>query len=754
MPEVGDQDYTENHVIQQTEASTEPKPQKFEYRKLRQYLYIVKRIELKNRSASRSIFTFVDELKDRMNSILEDAKLSKPDLVFNTYLNCLYENEQRTFVLGLIDSINQLRWVENFNDLIDINLEKIRSDKEFLFQTRSVLMNLLFKKTTTFQVFFDLFTNKQVVTPLDCLMETYPYKRPSSELQHSLGKQPARKVVKKNNFLNLFDKTLLGTSRELKHFGYRSQNRSFGDFTKQSFDFEWSHLFTHLLSLRTPQRTYLSRKIFDIKLYTERNVSMPKESIMPHNLWIYKCLDAHRLLDLNLKNMLLIEALNLKIVNDLYCDRGSDDRASVQVDEKQMNGVRVPAIRRQIKPSLLPFVTNTMFSREPNYEFSRMMLRLMSTELRMTSFVLDKDLRTDRFPDLNFDPMHPENSNTHQVLDEILRKHINVDAVWADDPLDMSVPVLSHYGSLDQRAKALGFLTSNFRVSADDSAVDAEFGSERMTTDVYTLGNTKSYMPGLYNDHKVEILKCMVESFRNSFFLPEVPQAFTMCYLLMREFMGSATNEEVSQSILSKEAYFFKSQDCQSRDKLVVSLQKDLLYKVVKKSFILETSLYGDQVAIKKTTLHELIHGWNNQVGLRLESELRRRELHYLDKIDSNSRLTEQYQLEKDLVDFYFKHTMKQFNNVVNSRLAFRNSSFICELDSLQRFSQNIKYDMHLMFDKISDKLVKKSRDEIIALKENNRKLRSSHFDAVKKYKLDLTEMIDQERQATLERMK
>ena len=40
-----------------------------------------------------------------MTGILDDAKLTRPDTVFNTYLNCLFENEQKVLTLALLDVI-------------------------------------------------------------------------------------------------------------------------------------------------------------------------------------------------------------------------------------------------------------------------------------------------------------------------------------------------------------------------------------------------------------------------------------------------------------------------------------------------------------------------------------------------------------------------------------------------------------------------------------------------------------------------
>lgn len=670
---------------------------KFEYRKLRRYLYIVKRIELKNRSNSRGVFVFVEEVKKKMSQILDDAKLAKPDTVFNTYLNCLFENEQRAFILALMDSMAQSRWLECFYDLIDINLEKIRKDKELFFLSRSLLINLIFPKSTSFKIFFDLFsTTEYLKRDLQFAPDKYPYPKAKDKVLKQLHSKQLYSIIRRNNLLNLFECSMINqgdssTSIRVEDGCYRPGSlQSFNDFSFWESDYRWDSLYTQLLAFKSPQRTFISKKAFQILLATSRNISLPKESILPHNIWIFKILDAHRLLDLNLKNMLLLESLNGKIINDLFCglDRES---SSVVINTPRSNGEVDRVVRRHYTPSLLPFLRNSMFTKEENLEFYRLVLRLYSTELHLTSYMSQEDFIGPRYPDLT--ATLPQGTVIVTDVENKLRKNIKIERVWNPDVI---VTKKLHSRPMTPSAQRLGHSqkVSMFEDS-EDSSPKVPYNKDR------------------YNDLKVELLKQITESLRHSFFVTDVAQAFNLSYLLLREFVGEATRDQTANLQLFRKNLILKNERCKERDGVLLAVQREVMTSVVVNSYVLETKTCGDQVVIRKNDLNKLAINWNDKFIRVIEEELKKREVIYLIKIDDIQLEINSSTLNQELIDFYFQYLSKIMGKLVGSRLVLRNSSFISEQDSLARFISFVNQDCELAFDKIASLLDKQTREKI-----------------------------------------
>ena len=716
-------DHPSGIALDPLDSTLPPRRPKFAYRRLRNYLYTIKRIELKNRSNSRSIFAFIDEVKSKMAEILENTKLTKPDTVFNTYLNCLFENEQRVFTIALLDSMAQLRWLENFNDLIDINLEKIRQDNQMFYKVRGVLINLLFPKNATFKVFYDLFTNKHLGEESPLVAEAYPCKQHGSVLPRQMNDKKLKTVIRKNNVLNLFEACFLS---QTNHGGWTSGVESFNEFSHQDFDNRWDNLFTQLLSFRSPERTFISKKIFEIRLALGRDITMPSESIQPHILWIYKMFDSHRLLDLNLKNLLLFEALNSKVVNDHFCDR-QKERSSVVVEDVHLNDVKLEAKRRQIVPSLLPFVSNSMFEKGENYDFSRIVLKIMAMELRLTSSMLEEDLTLERFPDINFS-VPPEHNVGNVEVDLRLKKFVMIDSVWSDDP------VISHVG--------------------DESSNIESRGREEYNPNKPQRPPKVSYSKDVYNRHKLSILKAFVETLRGSWFQDDLAQAYGTNYLLLRELAAQTIGEETVRLKMLTLGVQMKNERGKLLDKLSISLSRQALNTLLASSYILEASPGDEYIAIRKSGLSQVVLGWQQQFVDSVQEELRRRELVYLIKIDDTQLETEANTLNKELLDFYFSHLMSVFDKVVSSRLVMRNSNFITDLDTLARYTVFVNQDADLSYDKLVAQLHNDTRTFLSEKTNQNSRLKAEADETVLNVKVGLISAVETQKEDTLKEIK
>jgi hypothetical protein len=711
---------------------------KFEYRKLRRFFYIVKRIELKNRSNSRGVFVFVEEVKKKMSQILDDAKLAKPDTVFNTYLNCLFENEQRAFILALTDSMAQSRWLECFYDLIDINLEKIRKDKELFFLSRSLLISLLFPKSSSFKIFFDLFSNTDYLKrDLQFCPAKYPYPKAKESILKQLHSKELYSIIRRNNLLNLFECSFInqddvsGRSRVETGWYHPGSLQSFNDFSYLESDNRWDSLYTQLLAFKSPQRTFISKKAFQILLATTRNISLPAESILPHNIWIFKILDAHRLLDLNLKNMLLLEALNGKIINDQHC--GADrETSSVVLSQQQPHGEAERIVKRRYTPALLPFLRNSMFGKQEHLAFYRLVLRMYSTELHLTSYMGQQDLLGSRFPDLS--PSIPQGTAIVTDVETKLRKNIKIDRVWHPDVIMMkkvhSRPLTPSAQGRTHAQRGLFFEES------EDNAGKVPYSKER------------------YNDMKVELLKQITENLRNSFFVTDVTQAFNLSYLLLREFVAEAARDQTANLQVFRKNMILKNERCKERDGVLLSVQREVMTSVVVNSYVLDTKTCGDQVVIRKHDLNNLALKWNEKFTRAIEDELRKREVVFLIKIDDIQIEIDSATLNQELIDFYFQYLSKIMGRLVGSRLVLRNSSFITEQDSLSRYINFVNLDCELTFDKIASLIDKQTREKIEEKHQENQVAIANSQTKVRNLKDKLITKARKIKEDTLQQMK
>lgn len=719
------------------------KKTKFQYKKLRNYLYVIKRIELKNRSTSRPAFNFVEEVKKKMTSILEDAKLTRPDSVFNTYLNCLFENEQKSIAVALMDTIHQQRWLENFSNFIDINMEAISKDKQMVTITRGILISLLFPKFSSYQVFYDLFTTKpNLSTENSNISKQYPHAKNKSALKSQLTSANLNKHIRRNGLLSLFDTLFINRNEANTP---TTSHTAFNGFAVNEFNGKWESLLMQLLSYRSPQRTFISKKIFRVRLCTERDISMPEETILPQNIWLFKVLDSHRLIDMNLKNMILMEAIQTKLINNLFCDTNRE-RTSAEVEEKHLNEVSIITRRRQTVPSLLPFLSNSMFQKKENYEFSRIVLKLKALELHFTSQMVASDLSIERFPDLKmYDTDQTKGPNVEPSDTEIkIRKYVKLETVWTDHPI-------LNFEQKDTPE------TSKKKSVHDKTATNTSRGFNEIEDlmNITTASvSTGTYKRDMYNDNKIEILKSIVEGLRKSFFVDDVPQAFNLCYLLLREFSLQASRDEIARLVIERARIPLKTAKCLAKDRLIVSLQATFMREVFTNSYLLDTGANGEMFAIRKNDFNRVLTDWNQTVEEETMRDLRDRELHYLIKIDDSEMVVENSSLNKELVDFYFRHMLQLFTRIVGSRLVLRNNSFMSELDTLARFSTFMNADFDLVFDKIKSKLVSDTKRMIEQGSSANARAKATHEEAVKRLKSELKSAIELERTETLRRMK
>jgi len=719
------------------------KKAKFQYKKLRNYLYVIKRIELKNRSTSRPAFNFVEEVKQKMTSILEDAKLTRPDIVFNTYLHCLFENEQKSIAVALMDTIHQQRWLENFSNFIDINMEAISKDRQMMTITRGILISLLFPKCASFQVFFDLFSTKpNLLTEKSNISRQYPHAKNKAALKSKLATPNLNRHVRRNGLLNLFDALFINRSVAASP---TAAPPDFNRFAVDEFNHKWESLLMQLLSYRSPQRTFISKKIFRVRLCTERDISMPEETILPQNIWLFKVLDSNRLIDLNLKNMIMLEAIQTKLINNLFCD-SNRERTSAEVEEKHLNEVSVLTRRRQVVPSLLPFLSNSMFQKKENFEFARILLKLKALELHFTSQMLACDLSIERFPDLKMhDTDQSKGLNSELTETEIkIKKQLKIETVWTDRPillLEMrETPETSKKKSIHERT------ATNTSRGANEI--------EELMNITTTSVSAGTYKRDMYNDNKLEILRSIVESLRKSFFVDDVPQAFNLCYLLLREFSQQASRDEISRLVIERAKIPHKTSKCLAKDKLIVTLQSNFMREVFKNCYLLDTGANGEMFAIRKSDFNNVLSDWRQTVEEETMRDLRDRELHYMIKIDDSDMVVENFSLNKELVDFYFRHMLQIFTRVVSSRLVLRNNSFMSELDTLARFSSFMNADFDLVFHKIRSKIVSDTKQMIEQRKNANARAKATHEDAVNRLKAELKSAIELERTETLRRMK
>jgi hypothetical protein len=258
----------------------------------------------------------------------------------------------------------------------------------------------------------------------------------------------------------------------------------------------------------------------------------------------------------------------------------------------------------------------------------------------------------------------------------------------------------------------------------------------------------------MYNDNKLEILRSIVEGLRKSFFVDDVPQAFNLCYLLLREFSLQASRDEISRMVIERAKIPLKTAKCLAKDKLIVTLQSTFMSQIFHNSYLLDTGANGEMFAIRKTDFNRVLGDWHQTVEEETIRDLRDRELHYLIKIDDSDMVVENSSLNKELVDFYFRHMLQIFTRVVRSRLVLRNNSFMSELDTLARFSCFLNADFDLVFDKIKSKIVSDTKQMIEQRNSANSRAKATHEEAVKRLKAELKSAIELERTETLRRMK
>ena len=451
------------------------------------------------------------------------------------------------------------------------------------------------------------------------------------------------------------------------------------------------------------------------------------------------------MIDLNLKNMIMLEAIQTKLINNLFCD-SNRERTSAEVEEKHLNEVSVLTRRRQVVPSLLPFLSNSMFQKKENFEFARILLKLKALELHFTSQMLACDLSIERFPDLKMhDTDQSKGLNSELTETEIkIKKQLKIETVWTDRPillLEMrETPETSKKKSIHERT------ATNTSRGANEI--------EELMNITTTSVSAGTYKRDMYNDNKLEILRSIVESLRKSFFVDDVPQAFNLCYLLLREFSQQASRDEISRLVIERAKIPHKTSKCLAKDKLIVTLQSNFMREVFNNCYLLDTGANGEMFAIRKSDFNNVLSDWRQTVEEETMRDLRDRELHYMIKIDDSDMVVENFSLNKELVDFYFRHMLQIFTRVVGSRLVLRNNSFMSELDTLARFSSFMNADFDLVFHKIRSKIVSDTKQMIEQRKNANARAKATHEEAVNRLKAELKSAIELERTETLRRMK
>jgi hypothetical protein len=644
--------------------------EKFEYKKLREYLYVVKRIELKNRSNSRHAFSAVEEIKAKLDQLQEDSRVTKPDACFNVHLNCVSEIEQRLFIAAALDSMAVFRWLEMFNDIVDINSEKIRKDNRLFLGTRQLVLGLLFPEGQSWPLYKRMFEKGIEAEP-----ETAAFPRDS---KFKPSKNSTEKYLGSNLLLNLMDGHYLSANKDS-----RASSSSFDEFVLGAQDYRWEELSSRLLSFDSPQRTYISKKIFQVRLLVEGTKSKVPEDILPQYMWVHQLIDANRLLDLNIKNMLLMELLNTRDLNDCYSE-SSKERSSIAVTETHVNAFKIKVKRRDAIPTIPSFLTNKFFRNKPNFDIYRTILKMNAIELQLSSIIAKRDLSMDRYPEL--DQTHIDDSIQEKSLSVekqlIMSEGIKLKSCWPDNLVTSLGP------SPDETLR-------NTTSRQPDFSTDTDAGSTSRTVANVDFSR---------GSKKLMILNQMIDKFRISFFVGDTNQAFSMSYITMREFLSNTVLEEIARVSLLRSQLTKRRrrlQDRSSHEHLIVNLNGIFIDELIRKSYLIEPSSSGEQVVVSKRDLGKLVWSWSENYTNQVEHFLRIKETLYASKIEDLKCSVQENEAAKGMLNFYYNHMLSQFKKVAASKLVLRNSDFIVELDTYARFIQFLNYDNKLMFDKM-----------------------------------------------------
>lgn len=700
-----------------TEAESEDVQlkEKFEYKKLREYLYVVKRIELKNRSNSRHAFSAVDEIKSKLDQLQEDSRVTKPDACFNVHLNCLSEIEQRLFIAAALDSMAVFRWLEMFNDLVDINSEKIRKDRRLFLGTRQLVLGLLFPEAQSWTLHHRMFERG--------VEEVHEEgARNKESLNHSSNKN-LEKYLGSNLLLNLMNGHYLSAGRD-----NRALSPSFDEFALFGQDYRWEELSRRLLTFDPPQRTYISKKIFQMRLMVEGTKSKVPEDILPQYMWVHQLIEANRLLDLNIKNMLLIELINTRDLNDNHSE-SNKERSSMSVTETHVNSYKAKVKRRAVIPSIPSFLTNRFFQNKPSYDIYRTILKLNAVELQLSSLMAKRDLSVERYPEIDqsqFDDSLKEKSlNSEKGL--ILNEAIKLKSCW---PENLVTPVAP---SPDDTIRNTTLRQPDFSTDTDPGST-----SRTITTVDFSRGNKR-----------LAILNQMIDKFRISFIVADTNQAYSMSYITMREFLSNTVVEETARiSLLRNQLIKRRRQlsDRSSQEHLIVNLNALFIDELIRKSYLIEPSSSGEQLVISKRDLGQLVSSWSETYSNQVEHFLRIKETLYSSKIDDLRCSVRENEEAKGMLNFYYNHMLSQFKKVAASKLVLRNSDFIVELDTYARFIQFLNFDSRLMFDKIETNKNFSIRKELSTIASQLKKANAFYTDYKRVTTEGVIQMIEKEK--------
>lgn len=158
------------------------------YGKLKLFLFKIKETELTFRSSSKIFKKYVEQLFKKFDQIKEDPRTLKADLVFNSLLSFEFENSQKILVTSVLDLLNQIRWVNDYEDIVNeqVSEDKVM-DKQFFYKLRNILVDLLFPKMKSFEYYHDIFTAGHG-KPKKYFMKTsdeyYPFNQQKKSMKH------------------------------------------------------------------------------------------------------------------------------------------------------------------------------------------------------------------------------------------------------------------------------------------------------------------------------------------------------------------------------------------------------------------------------------------------------------------------------------------------------------------------------------------------------------------------------------------
>lgn len=84
---------------------------------------MVKRRELRNRSNSRDFFTLLDKIREKVATIVVDANVLNPELLFYEYLSTVALSSKLLLVNAFTDTLNQLDTIKVFKDIVENNTD-------------------------------------------------------------------------------------------------------------------------------------------------------------------------------------------------------------------------------------------------------------------------------------------------------------------------------------------------------------------------------------------------------------------------------------------------------------------------------------------------------------------------------------------------------------------------------------------------------------------------------------------------------